>query len=44
MDWKIAALDFEGAPLVATAAERMTYCEALLADCAQRVFDANQGL
>jgi len=41
---KITALDFYGAPLGATASERMTSCEKLLADYAQRVFDANQGL
>lgn len=41
---KITALDFYGAPLAATASERMTSCEKLLADYAQRVFDANQGL
>jgi predicted nuclease with RNAse H fold len=41
---KITALDFYGAPLAATASERMRSCEKLLADYAQRVFDANQGL
>ncbi len=41
---KIRGLDFYGAPLAATASERMTACEGLLADYARRVFDANQGL
>jgi len=41
---KITALDFYGAPLAATASERMRSCEKLLADYAQRVFDANKGL
>ena len=41
---KIRNLDFYGASLSASAADRMKNCEALLADYAQRVFDANQGL
>lgn len=41
---KIRALDFYKASLSAAASERMNQCEALLADYAQRVFDANQGL
>lgn len=41
---KIRALDFYGASLAATASERLTSCEDLLADYARRVFDANQGL
>lgn len=41
---KIRGLDFYGAPLAATASERMASCEDLLADYARRVFDANQGL
>lgn len=41
---RIRSLDFYGAPLAAEASERLTSCENLLADYAQRVFDANQGL
>jgi len=41
---RIGALDFYGAALASEAAERMAACEAALADYAQRVFDANQGL
>lgn len=41
---KISNLDFYKADLSASASERMKHCEALLADYAQRVFDANQGL
>ena len=41
---KIRALDFYGGSLAATASQRLTSCEALLADYARRVFDANQGL
>lgn len=41
---RIRSLDFYEAPLAATASERLDRCEALLADYAQRVFDANQGV
>ena len=41
---KIRNLDFYKASLSALAAERMQQCEALLADYAQRVFNANNGL
>jgi len=41
---KIRSLDFYKATLAASASERMTQCEDLLADYARRVFDANQGL
>ena len=41
---RIVALDFYGATLASKAKERMARCEAALADYAQRVFDANQGL
>lgn len=41
---KIKSLDFYDAPLAATASERLTACEELLADYARRVFHANQGL
>ncbi len=41
---KITNLDFYEASLSGAAAERMKHCEALLADFAKRVFDANQGL
>lgn len=39
---KIRSLDFYEATLAASAFEHMTRCEVLLADYAQRVFDANQ--
>lgn len=41
---KINNLDFYKATLSASASGRMKHCEAVLADYAQRVFDANQGL
>lgn len=41
---KISSLDFYKASLSASASDRMTHCESMLADYAQRVFDANQGL
>ena len=41
---KINNLDFYKASLSAVASNRMKDCEALLADYAQRVFEANQGL
>ena len=41
---KINSLDFYKASLSASALDRMKVCEDLLADYAQRVFDANQGL
>ena len=41
---KIRNLDFYQASLSALATERMKHCETVLADYAQRVFDANQGL
>ena len=41
---KIRNLDFYNAALSASAIERMKHCETVLADYAQRVFDANQGL
>lgn len=41
---RIRSLDFYEASLAASASERMKHCESLLADYAQRVFDANQGL
>lgn len=41
---KINNLDFYRASLSALASGRMKDCEALLADYAQRVFEANQGL
>jgi hypothetical protein len=40
---KIRGLDFYGASLAATASQRLTSCEELLANYARRVFDANQG-
>lgn len=41
---RIRSLDFYEASLAVSASERMKHCESLLADYAQRVFDANQGL
>ena len=41
---KIRGLDFYQASLSGSAAKRLKHCEALLADYAQRVFDANNGL
>lgn len=40
---KIEAIDFYGAPLAATARERLAACSALLDRFSQQVFDAHQG-